>query len=75
MHGVAGGEQASDGAVLFVPGRRCEGFPLVLRGCVKVSKTSPGGREIVLYRVEPGEGCVIDSTRIPRVNFFCVRSL
>lgn len=48
-----------DGGVLFTPGQRCEAFPLVLRGCVKVSKTSPGGREIVLYRVEPGEGCVM----------------
>jgi len=48
-----------DGALIFMPGQRCEGFPLVLRGCVKVSKSSPNGREIVLYRVEPGEGCVM----------------
>lgn len=46
-------------AVLFVPGQACEGFPLVLRGCVKVSKTSASGREIVLYRVDPGEACVM----------------
>lgn len=50
---------APDGAVLFMPGQRCEGFPLVLRGCVRVAKTSASGREIVLYRVEPGEGCVM----------------
>lgn len=50
---------APDGAVLFMPGQHCEGFPLVLRGCVKVSKTSANGREIVLYRVESGEGCVM----------------
>ncbi len=51
--------QAPDGAVLFMPKQRCEGFPLVLRGSVRVSKTSPNGREIVLYRVEPGEGCIM----------------
>lgn len=50
---------APDGAILFMPGQHCEGFPLVLRGCVKVSKTSSNGREIVLYRVEAGEGCVM----------------
>jgi CRP/FNR family transcriptional regulator len=47
------------GAVLFEPGERCEGFPLVLEGSVRVATTSAGGREIVLYRVGPGEGCVL----------------
>jgi CRP/FNR family transcriptional regulator len=47
------------GTVLFEPGARCEGFPLVLEGSVRVVTTSQGGREIVLYRVGPGEGCVL----------------
>lgn len=50
---------APEGAILFVPKQRCEGFPLVLRGNVRVTKTSPNGREIVLYRVGPGEGCIM----------------
>ena len=50
---------ASDGAVLFIPRQPCEGFPLVLKGCVKVSKTSASGREIVLYRVDAGEACIM----------------
>lgn len=58
LHGSAL-RHVPDGAVLFVPRQHCEGFPLVLRGCVKVSKTSPSGREIVLYRVDPGEACVM----------------
>jgi len=37
----------------------CEGFPLVLNGTVRVSTVSSGGREIVLYRVTPGEGCIL----------------
>lgn len=52
-------KHATDGTVLFVPGQRCDGFPLVLNGSVRVATSSPGGREIVLYRVEPGEGCVM----------------
>jgi CRP/FNR family transcriptional regulator, anaerobic regulatory protein len=50
---------ASSGSVLFEPNQPCEGFPLVLEGSVKVVKTSPTGREIVLYRVSPGEGCIL----------------
>lgn len=47
------------GTVLFEPGARCEGFPLVLDGSVRVVTSSEGGREIVLYRVGPGEGCIL----------------
>ncbi|HYX67310.1 MAG TPA: Crp/Fnr family transcriptional regulator [Burkholderiales bacterium] len=47
------------GGVLFDAGQPCRGFPLVLEGSVRVSKGSPGGREILLYRVEPGQGCIL----------------
>lgn len=47
------------GTVLFDKNMPCEGFPLVLEGGVRVSTTSASGREIVLYRVGPGEGCVL----------------
>jgi CRP/FNR family transcriptional regulator len=47
------------GSVLFEPNMPCEGFPLVLEGSVRVTISSAGGREIVLYRVSPGEGCIL----------------
>jgi CRP/FNR family transcriptional regulator len=47
------------GERLFDRNMPCEGFPLVLEGTVRVSTTSPGGREIVLYRVSPGESCIL----------------
>lgn len=47
------------GNVVFGEREACRGFPLVLEGSVRVVKAAPNGREIVLYRVEPGEGCVI----------------
>ncbi|HMO47463.1 MAG TPA: Crp/Fnr family transcriptional regulator [Rubrivivax sp.] len=50
------------GTRLFEPTMPCTGFPLVLDGSVRVSKGSPGGREIVLYRVGPGEGCVLSGS-------------
>jgi CRP/FNR family transcriptional regulator len=53
---------ARAGSVLFEPNLPCEGFPLVLEGSVRVAKTSPSGREIVLYRVSPGEACILSGS-------------
>ena len=50
---------APRGAVLFDARQPCRGFPLLLEGSVRVAKSSPGGREIVLYRVGPGQGCLL----------------
>lgn len=47
------------GATLFDEGSACAGFPLLLAGSIRVAKASAQGREILLYRVLPGEGCVI----------------
>jgi CRP/FNR family transcriptional regulator len=51
----------AQGSVLFDEGAPCRGFPLLLEGTIRVSKTGENGREIVLYRVQPGESCVITS--------------
>lgn len=51
-----------DGALVFGEGQACGGLPLVLRGAVKVFRRSESGREIVLYRVGPGETCVLTSS-------------
>lgn len=50
---------ASKGSVLFDAEQPCRGFPLLLEGSVRVAKTTPAGREIMLYRVEPGQGCIL----------------
>jgi CRP/FNR family transcriptional regulator len=47
------------GVTLFEPNMPCAGFPLTLEGSVRVTKLAPSGREIVLYRVTPGEGCIL----------------
>ena len=50
------------GAVLFDDRQACEGFPFVVEGTVRVSKCAPSGRELPLYRVGPGETCIISSS-------------
>jgi CRP/FNR family transcriptional regulator len=47
------------GGVLFDANQPCRGFPLVLEGAVRVAKSAPSGREILLYRVDPGQGCIL----------------
>ncbi len=51
--------RVGDGGLMFEPNMPCLGFPLVMDGSVRVTKLSPTGREIVLYRVSPGEGCLL----------------
>lgn len=63
------------GSVLFEPNMPCEGFPLVLEGSVRVTKSSPGGREIVLYRVSPGEGCILSGGCLLGHNDYAARGL
>lgn len=50
---------APAGSILFDAKQPCHGFPLLLEGSVRVSKSAPSGREITLYRVEPGQGCIL----------------
>lgn len=50
------------GTVMFDEANPCRGFPLVLEGSVRVVKAAPNGRELPLYRVTPGETCIITSS-------------
>jgi CRP/FNR family transcriptional regulator, anaerobic regulatory protein len=47
--------------ILFNENAPCRGFPLVLTGEVKVSRHSGDGRSLELYRVVPGELCLVSS--------------
>lgn len=47
------------GTEVFRPGSPCTAYLLVLEGGVGVRMTSDTGREILLYRVGPGESCVL----------------
>jgi CRP/FNR family transcriptional regulator len=50
------------GTVLFDERQACRGFPLILEGAVRVVKASANGRELPLYRITPGETCVITTS-------------
>ncbi|MDP1871983.1 MAG: Crp/Fnr family transcriptional regulator [Gallionella sp.] len=50
------------GTILFDENQPCQGFPLLLSGCLRVIKSSANGRELQLYRVMPGESCILTSS-------------
>lgn len=47
------------GAQLFDEGSPCTGMLVLEAGAVRVSLAAPSGRELLLYRVLPGETCVL----------------
>jgi CRP/FNR family transcriptional regulator, anaerobic regulatory protein len=51
--------KAAAGTILFDARTPCAGFPLVLAGTIKVLQRYPNGRELPLYRVKPGESCLL----------------
>lgn len=52
------------GASVFRPGDAPAHWLLVLSGRVRVSLVADTGREIVLYRVGPGESCVLTTSNL-----------
>ena len=50
------------GTVMFNERTPCTGFPLVLGGAVRVVQQYPNGRELQLYRVKPGESCLVSGS-------------
>lgn len=59
LSGVARLVRVPPGRAVFHEGSACEAFLMVLDGVVKVRKVSDSGREILLYRVERGQTCVL----------------
>lgn len=56
--------EAPAGTRLFEEGKPCHGFPLLLEGEVSVARGSRSGRTLELYRVLPGEVCVVSAASL-----------
>lgn len=50
------------GTSLFDEGSPCRGFPMVLSGEIRVARGSAQGRSLELYRVQPGDVCVVSTS-------------
>ena len=47
------------GQFIAMEGEDCNYLPIVKSGIVRVYKLSPNGNEITLYRIKPGESCIL----------------
>jgi len=47
------------GLCAFTDGGESTSIPLLIKGSIKVLKIAESGREILLYRIKPGETCII----------------
>lgn len=56
--------QVPPGTVFFREGEPCRHFMWVLEGAVRVIKTSEEGREMTLYRVTPGNICLMNLSQM-----------
>ncbi|MEZ5702427.1 MAG: Crp/Fnr family transcriptional regulator [Burkholderiaceae bacterium] len=52
------------GTPLFQENQACHGFPMLIEGEVRVSRSGANGRELELYRVTPGEMCLVSSASL-----------
>jgi len=50
------------GTLIFDERQPCRGFPFIIKGGIRVLKPAANGRELPLYRVLPGESCIITSS-------------
>lgn len=51
--------QIPAGRRIFDEGSPCTHYPLLVDGVIRATKASPEGHEILLYRLNPGESCII----------------
>lgn len=58
------------GRVLFEINSPCQAFPLLLSGSIRVVSISENGRELLLYRLEPGHLCVLSSSCLLGNTFY-----
>ena len=50
------------GTTVFRDGDGCQNYMFVMEGSVRVQKMAENGREIVLYRVNAGEACILTTS-------------
>lgn len=63
------------GSLVCSEGQICGALAMVLCGSVRVRKTAENGREITLYRIEPGDSCVLTASCIISGSLFPARAI
>ena len=59
-----------EGMRILRPDSPCKQFVLLLEGCVRVFQHTPDDREVTLYRLKPGDLCVLSINSLLHRNAF-----
>lgn len=54
----------SAGSMVFEPGKSCENFLWLVSGQVRVQMIGRSGRQVTLYRIKPGQSCIMTTACI-----------
>lgn len=68
-------KQLTQGEVAYQPGWDCSNFLMCLSGRTRVYRSSESGREILLYRVGPGQTCVLTTSCLMTTGAFPAESI
>jgi len=68
-------KQLSKGEIAYQPGWDCSNFLMCLSGRTRVYRSSESGREILLYRVGPGQTCVLTTSCLMASGVFPAESI
>ncbi len=63
------------GTHVYHPGDQCRNFVLLLEGNIRIYASSRYGREIVLYRMQPGEFCILTLVTLLRKQSYPANSV
>lgn len=66
---------APAGTILFGPGKSPENMLFLLEGTVRVQQVSETGHEIVLYRINAGESCVLTTACLLGYNDYSAEGI
>ena len=64
LAGISSYRQLDAGSTVCYDGASCEMLAFILQGRVRVFKTAESGREITLYRLDPGQSCILTTSCI-----------
>lgn len=67
--------EAARDSQLFAAGDPCSAFPLLVSGEVGVVRSTPDGHEIELYRIRPGESCIVSTSCLLGETLYPARGL
>lgn len=59
INNMAYSEKAKSGDMLAGEGFKCKGAAFVIKGIIRVYRLAEDGRELTLYRIGPGETCIL----------------